>query len=392
MDITMHTQTRRAIVLSATAAMTMLLSAPASAVVEPSPAMLTQAARAYDQQASKIEPYRPRFGRTRPVVAVVGENAGTELTDFVIPYGVLVQSGAAEVVTVATKPGLLKMRPALQIQPHATVKDFDARFPDGADYVIVPAVVKRDDPALLAWIAAQGAKGATVVSICDGALVVANTGLMKGHRATGHWATHALRKKQYPDTRWEKNVRYVADGRIVSSAGISAAIPTSLALVEAIAGRDRAAAVAKTLGAGDWGTAHNSDSFKPRLGTNLMAFATTTYTNGWFHSRKSIGVSVAPGVDEIALALTADAYSRTGRSQAYAVAASGDPLKTRNGLIVVPERIVGGSNPVDRILPAFDATPSTKFLDKALAGIAKSFGRTTAYGVALAFEYPGFSR
>lgn len=383
---------RWTIVLRASAAMTLLLCVPMPAVAAASHAKSSQFDRTDAAAASKIEPYRARFGRSRPVVAIVGENSGTELTDFVIPYGVLVQSDAADVLTVATRPGLLKMRPALQIQPQATVQDFDARFPEGADYVIVPAVVKRDEPTLLAWIASQGAKGATVVSICDGALVVANTGLMNGHRATGHWATQGLREKQYPNTRWEKNVRYVADGRIVSSAGISAAIPASLALVEAIAGRDRAAAVAKTLGAGDWGTAHNSDGFKPRLGTNLMAFATTTFNNGWFHSRQSIGVPVAPGVDEIALALTADAYSRTGRSQAYAVASSAGPLKTRNGLIVVPERIAGGANPVDRTLPAFDATPSTKFLDKALADIAKSFGRMTAYGVALAFEYPGFSR
>lgn len=389
----MSTQTLRPAVLSVTAALMMLFFAPAGAAAKAGePAPLSQADAPFARQAGKIDPYRARFGRSRPVVAVVGENAGTELTDFVIPYAVLVQSGAADVFTVATGPGLLKMRPALQIQPQATVHDFDARFPDGADYVIVPAVVKSDDPALLAWVAAQGAKGATIVSICDGALVVANTGLMKGHRATGHWATESLREKKYPGTRWEKNVRYVADGRIVSSAGISAAIPTSLALVEAIAGPDRAAAVAKSVGTRDWGTVHDSERFKPRFGRNLMAFAATTYINGWFHSRRSVGVTVAPGVDEIALALTADAYSRTGRSQAYAVATSGGPIKARNGLVIIPDRVSGGPDPVDQTLPAFDATPSTKFLDKALAGIASSFGKTTAYGVALAFEYPGFAR
>ena len=154
---------------------------------------------------------------------MIGENSGTELTDFVIPYAVRTPSGVADTFTVATRNGLLRMRPALQVQPQATIAGFDARFPQGADYVIVPAVVKRDDPALLAWIAAQAAKGGTIVSICDGALVVANSGLMKGHRATAHWATEALRAKQYPDTDWLRNVRYVADGNIISSAGISAA-------------------------------------------------------------------------------------------------------------------------------------------------------------------------
>src|SRR4051812_27598980 len=127
--------------------------------------------------AGELPSYQDRFGRAKPVVAVVGENSGTELTDFVIPYGVLARSGAVQLLSVATQGGPLSMRPALKLQPDATTAEFDQRFPQGADYVIVPAVVKPDDATLVAWVAAQGAKGATVVSICDGALIVANAGL-----------------------------------------------------------------------------------------------------------------------------------------------------------------------------------------------------------------------
>ncbi|UUZ50208.1 DJ-1/PfpI family protein [Massilia sp. B-10] len=94
----------------------------------------------------------------------------------------------------------------------------DLRYPDGADYVIVPALSTPDDPVLLPWLAAQAAKGATIVSICDGALVAARAGVFKGHRATGHWATHKLRVENFPDTEWLANRRYVADGKVVSSA------------------------------------------------------------------------------------------------------------------------------------------------------------------------------
>jgi hypothetical protein len=99
--------------------------------------------------AERIEPYQPRFGRTRPLVAVVGENGGTELTDFVIPYGVLSRSGTADVMSVATHPGILRMRPAVQIQPDLTMDEFDRLHPEGADYVIVPAIDNSDDPQLL---------------------------------------------------------------------------------------------------------------------------------------------------------------------------------------------------------------------------------------------------
>lgn len=344
--------------------------------------------------AEKIPAYHDRFHRSRPVIVVLGENSGTELTDFVIPYGVLSQSGVAEVFAVSAQAGPMTMRPALRIQPQLTVEQFDRRFPDGADYVIVPAMVKNDDPIVMAWITAQAGKGGTLMSICDGALVMANAGVLRHHRATAHWATQGLRAEKYPDTQWLKNVRYVSDGRVVSSAGISASMPVSLALVEAIAGFDAADSLAKRLGVDDWSSQHDSDQFQPKFGVNISAFSRTMLLNRWFHSVRNIGVPLTTGIDEIALAFTADAYSRTGRSQAFSVSTSDVPVMTRYGLLVVPDHIEGAKESlrIDNVLPAFAEQPSALALDEALQGIAKSFGRTTAYGVALDFEYPGFRK
>lgn len=334
-----------------------------------------------------IDPYHARFGRMRPVIAIVGVNSGTELTDYVIPYGILQQAAVGEVVTVATGPGAMTMRPALRIQPQATIAAFDARFPNGADYVIVPAVVQRDDPALLGWIRQQAAKGGTLVSICDGALVLAGSGVLDGRRATAHWATAGYRRKTYPQVAWTGDRRYVADGKIVSSAGISAAIPTSLALVEAIAGHARAAAVAAEVGAPDWSSLHDSHQFTPKLGRNLSAFAKTQYLNGWFHRPESIGITVRGGIDEIALALTADAYTRTGRARAYTLASNPTPVTTLHGLTLLPDRT--DSRSFTRSVAVASDKPALT-LDRVLAEIARLYGRQTAYGVALDFEYPNF--
>ncbi len=282
-----------------------------------------------------IAPYRARFGRQRPIIAIVGVNSGTELTD----------------------------------------------------YVVVPAVVKRNDPTLLTWIKQQAAKGGTLVSICDGALVLAQSGVLDGHRATAHWATADYRRKHYPQVNWIADRRYVADGRIVSSAGISAAIPTSLALVEAIAGHERAAIVAAQVGAPDWSPAHDSHRFAPRFGRNLRAFATTQYLNGWLHKATAIGVAVAPGADEITVALTADAYSRTGRAKAFALGGSTAPILTRHGLTLLPDRT--DPKAVDRIV-ALATGKSAATLDRVLAEIARLYGKQTAFGVALDLEYPGY--
>ena len=339
----------------------------------------------------KIPPYHARFARAQPVVAVVGDNRGTELTDYVIPFGVLAQSGVAQVIALSTQSGPLSTftdmgKPSFKIASEATVAEFDARFPDGADYVVVPAT--RDSPEVINWIASQIKKGATIVSICNGAMVVAMTGLMDGHRATAHWSTEDHRRAMHPTIHWVKNARYVADRNWISGAGVSAAMPTSIALVEAIGGHDRAAALAKELAAGDWNAPHSSDAFHPAFGVNLTAFAETMYLNQWFHSTDRLGIAIAPGVNEISLALTVDAYSSTGRSQAFTVAASKAPMRSLHGLTIIPDFAARDVPRPMRSLPVLDAVLPGQALDRALGGIARSYGATNAYGVALLMEYP----
>jgi putative intracellular protease/amidase len=337
--------------------------------------------------AGEIAPYEARFGRTKPVVAVAGDNNGTELTDFVIPYGVLARSGAADVLSVGTRPGAMKMLPALNVQPDTTLTDFDKRYPDGADYVIVPAVTNYATSALGSWVAAQAAKGATIVSICDGVLVVAGSGLLKGRQATGHWATQSYRQEHFPDTRWTRNMRYVVDGKLVSSAGISAAVPTALALVEAIAGTERVTELARDMGVTDWSNAHDSDAFRPTLGRNLGAYI-AGYANHWFHAAESIGVPVTAGMDEISLAFTADAWARSKRSTVLAVAPSLAPLATRSGLTVLPDRVAGAAG-TPEVRASVTALPG-QALDQALGAVAQRYGPRTASLIALEFEYAAY--
>ena len=335
----------------------------------------------------KLPAWTPQRGHDRPIVAIVGDNAGTEVTDFVIPYGVLKRAGI-DTVALATHEGTFRFRPALVARLDATTAQFDVTHPEGADYVVVPAVANPSDPTLLAWITEQSRKGATVVSICDGALVVGNTGLLDGKWATAHWGSESHRRQHFPSTHWVGNARYVVDGNVVSSSGISAAMPTSIALVEAIAGTARASALATELGVSDWGPRHDSEAFRPHYG-NLGAFAVKLAINPLFRRTQKVGVPLADGIDEIALAVTADAYSRTGRSQAFSFSPTADAVTSRNGLVFVPDA-VGAPENLDVLLPPLAAGAPAKVFDTALAGLESRYGRRTAYAVALDFEYPGY--
>lgn len=332
----------------------------------------------------KIPKYERRHGRARPVVAVIGENTFTELTDYVVPYSVLTESGVAEVVAVATKAGPIQMFPALKLQPQATSEEFDKQYPAGADYVIVPAVHRTDDPLLLRWIQAQASKGATIVGVCDGVWVLANAGLLEGRTATGHWYSFADLQRKFPGTRWVRDLRYVADGSIVTTTGVTASIPVSLALVEAIAGHGKAQELAVSLGVSGWSPAHNSEAF--RLTSAHIFTAATNWLARWSHER--IGISVPPGVDELSLALQADALSRTYKSEAFSVSADAAPIRTQRGLLLVPDMTEAMSSHVDRLIPPRGGPMPAKALDDTLVDIERAFGKATAAFVALQLEYP----
>ena len=329
-----------------------------------------------------IPRYEPRFGRTRPLIAVLGDNAATETTDYVVPYGILAESGVADVMALSAETGPIQMQPALRFRVHATIAEFDVRFPQGADYVIVPNIYGgARKPAILAWVRKQARLGATIVGICDGVPVLANAGLLEGRRATGHWRTIDSLERRNPGTRWLRNRRYVADGNVITTSGVSASIPISVALVEAIAGRDRAGAVARTLGVKDWSPVHDSSQF--RLGSKLV---TAVLNKGMFWKHEELGIRVASGVDEISLALTADSYSRTRRSRAFSVAPSAGPISTRRGLTLLPDRQI--SDQPAFMLPSSDGLPAAQALDRALQGIEARYGERAAALVAVQIEYP----
>lgn len=326
-----------------------------------------------------IPDWRPRFGRKRPVIAVVALNSGTELTDFAIPYGVLSASGVAETVAVSPRAGEVSMFPALLMRVDATFAAFDAKHPDGADYVVIPALRDKSDVVVLAWLRSQAQRGATLVSICNGAIVLAGTGLLDGKRATAHWASEQARRSDFPKVAWHNNRRYVADGRVVSSAGISASMPVTIALVEAIAGRAQAQALADRYGVRDWSSAHDSDAFKSRPGEADVIFRSDAVL-------APVNIALADGIDEVALALTADAYSHTTSTVVYSSAATGAAVRTRHGLLVLPDRI--GMRPSTERTLHLDANAApAQALTTALADIEARYGGAASRNVMRVMEF-----
>lgn len=323
-----------------------------------------------------------------PVIAVIALNEGTETTDFLIPYGVLKRAGIKHVQAVAVDDGDVTLMPALRVVPDITFADFDARHPEGADIVIVPAVHADNDPRILRWLQQQAAHGALIVGVCSGARVLSQAGLLKGRRFTGHWYDRSDLRDANPTARYVPDVRYLHDNGIVTTTGVSASVPLALALVEGIVGRDRALDVARSLGATDWSAQHRSAGFQ--LNTRRLWTVASNAVSVWRHD--TLAIPVADGVDDIALALTADAWSRTWRTTVIATpvsAASADRVRLASGLTLVTTASRPSATRPLALPPNRNAM--TQFV-QSLHDIAQRYGAAERDIVELAMEYVPPSR
>jgi transcriptional regulator GlxA family with amidase domain len=103
-----------------------------------------------------------------------------------------------------------------------------------ADTVVVPAYANLleppPEPALRALRAAAG-RGARVLSVCSGAFALAHAGLLDGRRAATHWAWAAELARRFPALAVDPDALYVDEGRVLTSAGLSAGIDLCLYVI-----------------------------------------------------------------------------------------------------------------------------------------------------------------
>lgn len=140
-----------------------------------------------------------------------------------------------DVKSVARTLGTVQARAGLRVLP-----DADFATPLQADLLLVPGGVVDQAmtcPATLAWVQRLHAASRWTASVCTGAFVLAQAGVLTDQRVTTHWEDQADLQRQFPTLQVQSGVRWVTTngGRITTSAGISAGIDMSLHLVATMA-------------------------------------------------------------------------------------------------------------------------------------------------------------
>lgn len=175
-----------------------------------------------------------------------------EVLDFAGPYEVfsLATKGKEkifEVKTIGESSEVISARNGLKILPDLNFKDEFV-----LDILIVPGgygaeEIEIKNPIMIEWIKSQQNQVEILASVCTGALLLAEAGILDNKKATTHWMDYDRLEREYPEVEVIRGVKFVDSGHILTSGGISAGINMSFHIVKRLFGAEVAKDLAKRM-------------------------------------------------------------------------------------------------------------------------------------------------
>ncbi|HEY3545370.1 MAG TPA: DJ-1/PfpI family protein [Propionicimonas sp.] len=320
------------------------------------------------------------------VVAVVLGRSGSDTADAFAPFEVFGSSPAFSVYTVADSLEPAPMEGGLSVVPSYTFDDVAAGTAPAPDVIVVPAVNSPAGPeeqAARDFVTRQFRDGGRVLGICAGSRLLAASGVLDGLRATSHWSRISALEASNPAVTWIRGQRYVQDGRVTTTGGVTSSIAGSLKVMADLAGAAEATRVGTLINYPGWSldapSAMPAQSFA--VG-DVPVLANAAFPWG----RPTIDVQLEDGVGEIDAAAVFEVYSYSQAASATALSKTGE-ITTRHGLLVrtaaigLPKRevVVPGSVTSRGGLHGFDA---------AFEQLSRTTGPTVVKSISKMLEYP----
>ena len=165
-----------------------------------------------------------------------------EVLDFAGPFEVFsvtaLENGEKPFIveTISEKGNIINARNGLKVQPDYSFDNMP-RF----DILIIPGGLgarEREihNKKVIKWIANEMKNVQLMTSVCTGALLLAKAGLLKGKKGTTHWASLERLENEFPEVDVQRGVKFVDEGNIITSGGISAGINMSFHIVKRLSG------------------------------------------------------------------------------------------------------------------------------------------------------------
>jgi hypothetical protein len=229
------------------------------------------------------------------------------------------------------------------------------------DVIVVPAMPDVGSPEhrpVAGWLKKHAEGSETVVSVCAGAEVLADAGLLDGRRVTANWAAIDKWEGRYPHAEWVRGLRYVEDGNVLTAGAVTSGIGATLRVVRGYVGEEATRELAREIGYPDQRLGATPRIPAKHLTASDAALYVLGAAYGW--GKQEIGAVLTEGVSEIELASVFDVYpgqSFTANTTTLAPGGPRSPVRSEHGLYFVPRSDLAGAPNLDRVLvPGHDAS------------------------------------
>ncbi|WFR61007.1 DJ-1/PfpI family protein [Paenibacillus amylolyticus] len=277
----------------------------------------------------------PAYDANKPTVAVLLSNEVTEVFDFLVPYEMFALTGKYNVFSVAPDSEIKSLTGGLDVIPHYSFADMDQLLGKSPDIIVIPFMPILDEQKyapVREWIRKHSSEQTILLSICNGAENLADTGLLNGKSAATHWGDIQRLIKSYPEIQWVQDQRYVPQGNIVSSAGLTSGMDATLYVISQQFGEAAAKQVADEL---HYPSYHYV--IEPKMEPFTAGLSDITYilNQSYQWNKAKAGVLLYPGADELDLSAAFDTYGASGTTTTLTISREHEPVVTKHGLNLV---------------------------------------------------------
>lgn len=285
-----------------------------------------------------LSPQDAEEGKTN--VVFIASSQGTEIFDLLAPYEILARSGNYRLIVAAPEKMAIPLWKGIGIVPHATFDELDQTPGFSADVIVVPNIIDEDNERIRKWLMTNAEHANYVLAVCEGMRVIGNAELFKGAKVTTFSATIDELQNTYDGYQWVRDRRYVKSGRLITTAGVSAAVEGALALVAELEEEAEAERLRQAIG------------YEFMLEDTHYTPQAHDYKDVWRILKKitlgnnmDLGFLLRPGVSEMKLAAVMDTYTRTFPASLASVTDNNQPIISRHGLKLVPSAELNEFNP-----------------------------------------------
>lgn len=293
----------------------------------------------------------PAYDSKKPTVAVILSNEVTEVFDFLVPYEMFSMTGSYNVFATAPDKHIKSLTGGLDVVPHYTFDELDTLTDKGPDIIVIPFMPILDETKykpVRDWIKKHSGKETILLSICNGAENLADTGLLNGKSAATHWGDIGRLEKKYPEINWIRDQRYVPEGNMISSAGLTSGIDATLYVISKQLGNPAAEKVAKEMKYPSYNFVQHPQMKPFTAGLNDIVYI---LNNAYQWSKQKDGVLLYNGVDELMLSSAFDTYGASGTTTTLTLSSNREqPVVTRHGLNLFARYQISDAPKLDKMI------------------------------------------